>query len=111
MTRFVLICCFLQSFYGTAARELNRINSTTKAPIINNSAETISGSATIRAFKQTEKFRKRNLELIDQDVSAYIYKFAALEWMVLRIELGCTCVLVGASSLVLFQKRISGGNF
>ena len=94
-----------------AARELNRINSVTKAPIINNSAETISGSATIRAFKQTERFRKRNLELIDRDVSAYIYKFAALEWMVLRIELGCTCVLIAASSLVLFQRSISGGNF
>jgi hypothetical protein len=100
----------LQTYYAAAARELNRINSITKAPIVNSSAETFSGSATIRAFKQMERFWKCNLELIDCDVSAYIYKFAALEWMVLRIELASTCVLiVAAASLVLFKGSISGG--
>eukprot|EP00250_Pteridium_aquilinum_P019390 c24411_g1_i1 orf=197-4072(-) len=105
----LVIAQLLQRFYAAAARELNRINSTTKAPIVNNSAETMSGSATIRAFKQSERFRRRNLELIDRDASAYLYKFASIEWMVLRIDLSCTVVLIIASCLVLFNGSVSGG--
>lgn len=105
----LLLTQYFQRYYTTAARELNRINSTTKAPIVNNSAETMSGCATIRAYKETERFRRRNLELIDRDASAYLYKFAALEWLVIRIELSCTLVLIIAACLVIFQSSVSGG--
>lgn len=105
----LVVTHFLQRFYSASARELNRINSTTKAPIVNNSSETMSGAATIRAFKEAERFRQRNLQYIDRDASAYIYKFASIEWMVLQIELSCTVVLIVAACLAIFVSQVSGG--
>ncbi|KAH6559345.1 hypothetical protein KP509_1Z013100 [Ceratopteris richardii] len=100
---------FFQSFQSAAGRDLNRINATTKAPIVNKSSETLIGCAAIRTFRQSERFRRQNLDLIDHDASAYIYKFAALEWQVLHIELSCTVVLIIAASLVLMYSNTTGG--
>lgn len=105
----LLLIQYLQGYYAAAARELSRINSTTKAPIVNNSAETISGTATIRAFGMTERFRKRNLSLIDHDASVYFHKHAALEWLIFRIELSCSVVVTVAALLVILKNNISPG--
>lgn len=100
---------YLQNYYAAAARELSRINSTTKAPIVNNSAETISGAATIRAFNMTAAFRQKNLLLIDEDASVYFHKHAALEWLIFRIELSCSVVVTVAALLVILKNNISPG--
>ncbi|KAH7302594.1 hypothetical protein KP509_23G078900 [Ceratopteris richardii] len=100
---------FFQSYQSAAGRELNRTNATTKAPIVNKCAETLTGCATIRAFRQSERFKKQLLELIDRDLSAYLYKYAALEWQVLHIDLSCTLVLIVAACLVVIQRNTSGG--
>lgn len=99
----------MQNYYAAAARELSRINSTTKAPIVNNSAETISGAATIRAFNMTAAFRQKNLLLIDEDASVYFHKHAALEWLIFRIELSCSVVVTVAALLVILKNNISPG--
>ncbi|MCO5551431.1 hypothetical protein L7F22_004934 [Adiantum nelumboides] len=100
---------FVQHYSEAALEQGNKINATTKAPIVNKSAETLIGSVTIRAFKQSEKFKRQNLELIDKDVCAYIYKFALVEWKVLYIELCCVFMLVMAACFIIFQGNISGG--
>ena len=85
------------------------MNATTKAPIVNSSAETISGAATIRAFDMVDEFKRKNLKLIDDDASLYYYKFAALEWLVLCIESSCTVIITSAALLVLLKNGISPG--
>lgn len=104
-----LLIQYMQNFYSTPAREMSRLNATTKAPIVNNSAETISGSATIRSFNVIDQFKQKNLQLIDKDASLFFHKHAALEWLVLRIEISCTAVVTCAALLVLLRSDISPG--
>ncbi|KAI5077532.1 hypothetical protein GOP47_0007922 [Adiantum capillus-veneris] len=105
----LVVTMIAQRYNETALQQLNRINSTTKAPIVNKSAETWIGSATIRAFRQSERFKRENLRLIDRDTCAYIYKFVLVEWKVLHIEFCSTIMLVMSACLVILDENISGG--
>ncbi|PWA62072.1 NHPM bacteriocin system ABC transporter, peptidase/ATP-binding protein [Artemisia annua] len=75
-----------QGYYQPSARELIRINGTTKAPVVNYASETSLGVATIRAFKQEKMFFKNYLKLVDIDARAFVFTNATLEWLVLRAE-------------------------
>ncbi|ERN02621.1 hypothetical protein AMTR_s00263p00013420, partial [Amborella trichopoda] len=73
-------------YYHSSARELVRINGTTKAPVMNCAAETSLGVVTIRAFSAMERFIYHNLRLIDTDARLFFYTNTALEWVLLRVE-------------------------
>lgn len=69
-----------------SARELVRINGTTKAPVMNYASESMLGVVTIRAYAATERFVRKSLGLIDQDASLFFHTIASLEWVLLRVE-------------------------
>lgn len=87
------------------------MNGTTKAPIVNNFAATISGAMTIRAFEKIPKFEKKNLQLVDIDASLYFHTFIAYEWLVLRLETLCAIILAASAffMIVLPADSIDGG--
>ncbi|GJW80256.1 ABC transporter C family member 8-like protein isoform X1 [Tanacetum coccineum] len=58
---------YAHGYYEPTARELMRINGTTKAPVMNYASETSLGVATIRAFNMQERFFKDYLKLVDTD--------------------------------------------
>lgn len=107
----LLVVRWLQRYYLTSARELMRMNGTTKAPIVNNFAATISGAMTIRAFEKIPKFEKKNLQLVDIDASLYFHTFIAYEWLVLRLETLCAIILAASAffMIVLPADSIDGG--
>ncbi|XP_019082831.1 PREDICTED: ABC transporter C family member 8-like isoform X2 [Camelina sativa] len=76
----------VQDYYLASARELIRINGTTKAPVMNYAAETSLGVVTIRAFGTAERFFKKYLHLVDADAVLFFLSNAAMEWVILRIE-------------------------
>ncbi|WOL09093.1 hypothetical protein Cni_G17846 [Canna indica] len=82
----LIIMVFAQRYYVASARELVRINGTTKAPVMNNAAESLLGVVTIRAFGTIDRFIKTNLQLIDTDASLFYYTIGTLEWILLRVE-------------------------
>uniref|UniRef100_A0A0C9RL63 TSA: Wollemia nobilis Ref_Wollemi_Transcript_12757_5054 transcribed RNA sequence n=1 Tax=Wollemia nobilis TaxID=56998 RepID=A0A0C9RL63_9CONI len=97
---------WIQMYYLPSARELLRINGTTKAPVMNNTAETALGVVTIRAFKMTEIFKEKNLNLIDRDASLFFHTIAAMEWLILRLEtLGNIVLFTSAFLLVSLPAR------
>ncbi|XP_022721510.1 ABC transporter C family member 8-like isoform X2 [Durio zibethinus] len=77
---------YIQGYYMSSARELIRINGTTKAPVMNYAAETSLGVVTIRAFNMVDRFFKNYLKLVDTDATLFFLSNAATEWLVLRIE-------------------------
>lgn len=77
---------YVQGYYQPTARELMRINGTTKAPIMNYAAETSLGVATIRAFKMGDRFFHNYLQLVDTDARTFFFSSATMEWLVLRVE-------------------------
>ncbi|KAA3474905.1 ABC transporter C family member 5-like [Gossypium australe] len=88
----LLIYCWLQKYYMASSRELVRIVSIQKSPVIHLFGESISGAATIRGFRQEKRFMKRNLYLLDCFARPFFCSLAAIEWLCLRMELLSTFV-------------------
>ncbi|CAO2838698.1 unnamed protein product [Amaranthus hypochondriacus] len=96
----VFLAIRLQQYYFATAKELMRLNGTTKSLIVNHLAESIAGAATIRAFKEEDRFFDKILDLIDTNASSFFHNFAASEWLILRIETLSATVL-GAAALCM----------
>ncbi|KAL3528641.1 hypothetical protein ACH5RR_007963 [Cinchona calisaya] len=96
---------YVQGYYQASARELMRINGTTKAPIMNYASETALGVATIRAFNVSDMFFQNYLKFVDKDAKVFLFSNAALEWLVLRTEtLQNITLFTAAALLVSFPK-------
>ncbi|PSS34271.1 ABC transporter C family member 10 like [Actinidia chinensis var. chinensis] len=98
----------LQRYYFASAKELMRINGTTKSLVANHLAETIAGSMTIRAFEEEDRFFVKNLDLIDINASPFFHSFAANEWLIQRLETFSAIVL---SSSALCMVLLPPGTF
>ncbi|KAI9085761.1 hypothetical protein K1719_032175 [Acacia pycnantha] len=85
-------CLWMQKYYMASSRELVRIVSIQKSPVINLFGESIAGAATIRGFGQEKRFMKRNLYLLDSFARPFFCSLAAIEWLCLRMELLSTFV-------------------
>ncbi|XP_076902409.1 ABC transporter C family member 8-like [Bidens hawaiensis] len=92
---------YVQGYYQPNARELMRINGTTKAPVMNYASETSLGVATIRAFKMQDRFFKEYVRLVDTDASTFFFSNATLEWLVIRTEAFSNLTLFTASFLLV----------
>uniref|UniRef100_J3M4P3 ABC transporter C family member 13 n=1 Tax=Oryza brachyantha TaxID=4533 RepID=J3M4P3_ORYBR len=97
----IVALLYIQKYYIASARELVRINGTTKAPVMNYAAESMLGVITIRAFAETKRFIQTNLQLIDTDATLFFYTNAALEWVLLRVEALQILVIVASSILLV----------
>ncbi|GLJ25992.1 hypothetical protein SUGI_0498570 [Cryptomeria japonica] len=87
----------LQKYYFASAKELMRLNGTTKSPIANHFGESISGAMTIRAFKVQDQFMKKNLDLLDKNSSPFFHSFATNEWLIQRLEVFGSIVLCSSA--------------
>ncbi|KAJ0785137.1 putative ABC-type xenobiotic transporter [Helianthus annuus] len=96
---------YMQGYYQPTARELMRINGTTKAPLMNYASETSLGVATIRAFKMQDRFFEEYLKLVDSDSSTLIFSNATLEWLILRTEAFSNLTLITAAFLLVYTRK------
>ncbi|KAA8543430.1 hypothetical protein F0562_021075 [Nyssa sinensis] len=87
-----IACLWMQKYYMASSRELVRIVSIQKSPIIHLFGESIAGATTIRGFGQEKRFMKRNLYLLDCFSRPFFCSIAAIEWLCLRMELLSTFV-------------------
>ncbi|CAI0441269.1 unnamed protein product [Linum tenue] len=90
----------LQRYYFNTAKELMRINGTTKSSVVSHLAESIAGATTIRAFEEEHRFFTKNLVLVDSNASTYFHTFSASQWLIQRLEIPCAIVL-SASALAM----------
>lgn len=98
----------LQRYFLASAKELMRINGTTKSVVANHLAESVSGVITIRAFGEEDRFFATSLELIDKNSSPFFHNFSATEWLIQRLEIMSAAVL---SSSALVMALLPAGTF
>ncbi|CAK8573422.1 unnamed protein product [Lathyrus sativus] len=91
----------LQRYYFATAKELMRINGTTKSFIANHLAESVAGAVTIRAFEEEDRFFVKNLDLIDINATPFFHSFAANEWLIQRLETVSAVVLASAALCIV----------
>ncbi|XVF53016.1 hypothetical protein PTKIN_Ptkin05aG0065000 [Pterospermum kingtungense] len=94
----VYLTILLQRHYYASAKELMRINGTTKSSVASHLAESIAGAMTIRAFEEGDRFFSKNMNLIDANASTDFHTFSANEWLIQWLEIMCALVL-SASAL------------
>ncbi|KAF7093794.1 hypothetical protein CFC21_096182 [Triticum aestivum] len=104
----IVLAIRLQRYYLASAKELMRINGTTKSALANHLGESISGAITIRAFEEEDRFFAKNLDLVDKNASPYFYNFAATEWLIQRLEIMSAAVL---SSSAFVMALLPQGTF
>ncbi|VAI82637.1 unnamed protein product [Triticum turgidum subsp. durum] len=101
----IVLAIRLQRYYLASAKELMRINGTTKSALANHLGESISGAITIRAFEEQDRFFATNLDLVDKNASPYFYNFAATEWLILRLEIMSAAVLSFSAFVMALLPR------
>ncbi|CAL5344076.1 unnamed protein product [Camellia sinensis] len=104
----IYLAILLQRYYFSTAKEMMRINGTTKSFVANHLAESIAGLMTIRAFGEEDRFFVKNLDLIDINASPFFHCFAANEWLIERLGVLSSVVL---SSSALCMVLLPPGTF
>ncbi|CAK9185095.1 unnamed protein product [Ilex paraguariensis] len=108
----VYLAIRLQRYYFASAKELMRLNGTTKSLVANHLAESVAGAMTIRAFEEEDRFFAKNLDLIDINASPFFHNFAANEWLIQRLEtLSATVLASSALCMVLLPTGTFSSGF
>ncbi|KAA8523565.1 hypothetical protein F0562_009988 [Nyssa sinensis] len=96
----IATCVWLQQYYIPSAREMARLIGVCKAPVIQNFAETISGSTTIRSFDQESRFQDTSMKLMDGYSRPMFHSAGAMEWLCFRLDMLSSVTFV--FSLIFF---------
>jgi ABC-type multidrug transport system fused ATPase/permease subunit len=94
----------IQNFYLTSSREIMRLESISRSPIIQNFSETVSGLSIVRAFGRQEIFYKKNEELLNKNTGLYFYQQACSCWLGISLEIVSDIVLTGSSLYIVSQR-------
>lgn len=73
-------------YYRSSSREIKRIDSILRSSLYAHFSETLSGLATIRAYREQERFIGRNAYFIDLENRPYFISYSIQRWLGVRIE-------------------------
>ncbi|XP_051219332.1 putative ABC transporter C family member 15 isoform X2 [Lolium perenne] len=82
-----VICYIFQRYYIPTARELARLSQIQRAPILHHFAESLTGAASIRAYRQKDRFSKANVSLINNQSRPWFHSTSAIEWLCFRLNM------------------------
>ncbi|KAJ3058091.1 hypothetical protein HDU99_006972, partial [Rhizoclosmatium hyalinum] len=102
---------YIAAVYRTTARELKRLDSTTKSPLYTNLGETLTGIATIRAYNDEARFRAKNDRVSDDNNSPYYLLLTAANWLSLRLQLIGALLVLCAALIGVLTDTISPSLF
>ncbi|XP_038069146.1 ATP-binding cassette sub-family C member 9-like isoform X2 [Patiria miniata] len=77
---------FLQSYFLSSSREMQRLDNTSRSPIFAYFSETLNGLTTIRAYKSQKRFFNTIIERINKNQVAYLYLQTANRWLGVRLD-------------------------
>ncbi|GFS39781.1 multidrug resistance-associated protein 10 [Actinidia rufa] len=97
----------LRDYLTILTRELTRLDSITKAPVIHHFSESISGVMTIRCFRKQEMFSQENVKRVNANLRMDFHNNGSNEWMGFRLELiGSFILCISALFLILLPPSI-----
>jgi ABC-type multidrug transport system fused ATPase/permease subunit len=96
-----IFCYNMQRYQIPTARELFRLWQIQRAPILHHFAESLSGASSIRAYGQKNRFKKANLELIDNHSRPWFHNTSSMEWLGFRLNMLSNLVFAFSLALLL----------
>ncbi|ETV63576.1 hypothetical protein H257_19497, partial [Aphanomyces astaci] len=96
----------LGGYYVEPAREMERVNKTTKSPLLNLISESIEGALVIRAFgpKQVRRFQRQHFRNVDTNNEASFAAQVISQWFAMRIQLLSAILLLCISTALIFMR-------
>lgn len=94
----------IQSFYLASSRDLTRMESISKSPIIQHFSETLNGISTIRAFGYQNDFINKYYKLTDKNTSLLFCKNGCYNWLAIALELISDIILMVSSLIIVFSR-------
>nr|GFB21218.1 ABC transporter C family member 14-like [Tanacetum cinerariifolium] len=70
-----------RGYYLATSREITRLDSITKAPVIHHFSESISGVMTIRCFRKQDRFIQENVERVDGNLRMDFHNNGSNGWL------------------------------
>ncbi|KAL2341766.1 hypothetical protein Fmac_009706 [Flemingia macrophylla] len=106
-TVFLLIPLFwlnnwYRKYYLASSRELTRLDSITKAPVIHHFSETIAGVMTIRGFRKQNLFCQENIDRVNASLRMDFHNNGANEWLGFRLDYMGVVFLCIATIFMIF---------
>ncbi|KAF8387849.1 hypothetical protein HHK36_026511 [Tetracentron sinense] len=96
-----------RGYYISSSRELTRLDSITKAPIIHHFSESISGVMTIRCFRKQGMFCQENINRVNANLRMDFHNNGSNEWLGFRLELiGSFVLCISTMFMVLLPSTI-----
>ncbi|KAG0304127.1 hypothetical protein BGZ98_005900 [Dissophora globulifera] len=117
MPLFMVPAVFIVAIYGVigalyvpVSRDLKRLNSNSRSPILNHFNEALSGLATIRAFGFERRFLTKNLTNQDNNNRTFFLLWSTNRWLHWRVDIAGALVAF-ITGMLIFQNydRIEPG--
>ncbi|PVD27629.1 hypothetical protein C0Q70_12795 [Pomacea canaliculata] len=105
----IIVYFLIQTFYIPTSRQLKRMESVTHSPIYVHFSETISGGATIRAYRAVDRFIEEIKRRVDRNQSLYYASLSAHRWMTMNIEIITNLIIFGAAICSIVTPGIGEG--
>jgi ABC-type multidrug transport system fused ATPase/permease subunit len=99
-----LFYVYVQRYYITTSRELQRLDSISKSPIYANFSESLQGTSTIRAYDKCDLFMEKNEKLLDKNQVAYYYNMSANRWLAVRLETLGALIVAGSTLFAVLNR-------
>ncbi|XP_017415330.2 ABC transporter C family member 4 isoform X1 [Vigna angularis] len=96
-----------RGYFLASSRELTRLDSITKAPVIHHFSESISGVMTIRAFRKQKQFCGENIKRVNSNLRMDFHNFSSNAWLGFRLELlGSIVFCFSAMFMIMLPSNI-----
>ncbi|KAJ5570856.1 hypothetical protein N7535_004516 [Penicillium sp. DV-2018c] len=108
LASILLACCLqLSSAFLAGAREIKRLESIAKSPVLEHFGSSLSGLLTIRAFGKTKVYVDHMHARIDRHARASWYAWLFNRWLGLRMTLAGAVFTTATAALVVYMPTIS----
>ncbi|KAF9541718.1 hypothetical protein EC957_002737 [Mortierella hygrophila] len=99
---FILgIYLVIAMLYVPVSRDLKRLNSNSRSPILNHFSETLNGLVTIRAYGFESRFLAKNLVTLDDNNRTFLLLWSTNRWLHWRVDATGALVSFSTSMLIL----------
>ncbi|KAE8168120.1 P-loop containing nucleoside triphosphate hydrolase protein [Aspergillus tamarii] len=102
----LLFCLYLSNSYLAGARELKRLESTSKSPVMELFDSSLAGLTTIRAFHKADGYIRKMYSKIDRHAQTVWNSWLFNRWLSFRMSIVGAVFSTGAAALVVYVPTI-----
>ncbi|RAK99344.1 P-loop containing nucleoside triphosphate hydrolase protein [Aspergillus ibericus CBS 121593] len=103
----LVLCLQLSKVYLTGMREIKRLESTAKSPVLERFGSSLVGLTTIRAFNKAEVYIQDMYRRLDRHAQAAWYLWLLDRWLAFRMSIAGAVLSAMTAALVVYVPSIS----